>query len=347
MTVTSKTESRKSPAQSPAIVRAGPLMSIPVLLHEHGCEPEPILDSLGFKPGQFEDPDFELPFIPTSRLIERCVEVTGCEHFGLLMGMRAEPSSLGIAGFMLSTAHDVETALQALLRHLDLHDTGGTASLATNGDLTSLGYAIHLPGVSASNQIYDHSMTVACKIMRGLCGEDWNPSEVLLSRPAPQDTAPYTQFFKAPIRFNTTGSAVVFPAKWLQHKLPNDDPLLFDYLERKAAELHQGQALDLINRLHRFMRNSLITQECSARAAAQHLDIHERTLNRRLQEQGTTFRDEVSKVRYAMAQSFLANSEASNAEIALALGYTNATTFSHAFKRWSGMSPAQWRGRQT
>jgi AraC-like DNA-binding protein len=44
---------------------------------------------------------------------------------------------------------------------------------------------------------------------------------------------------------------------------------------------------------------------------------------------------------------FLINSEASNAEIALALGYTDATAFSHAFKRWSGMSPAQWREQHT
>jgi AraC-like DNA-binding protein len=46
-----------------------------------------------------------------------------------------------------------------------------------------------------------------------------------------------------------------------------------------------------------------------------------------------------------MAKSFLANTEASNIEIALALGYTDATTFSHAFKRWSGIPPAQWRSK--
>jgi AraC-like DNA-binding protein len=321
-------------------------MSIPVILHEHGCEPEPILGSLSFKLSQFDDPDNELPFIPTSRLIARCVDVTGCEHFGLLMGMRAEPSSLGIAGFMLLTAHDVDTALHALKRHLDLHDQGGVLTLSTDGEFTALGYAVHLSGVSATAQIYDMSIVLACKIMRNLCGEDWNPAEVLLSRPPPQDPAPYDLFFKAPIRFNATGSAVVFPTHWLQHKLPSHDLLLFDYLERKAAELHQDKKVDLINQLHRFVRIALVTQDCTSSAAAQHLGIHERTLNRRLHDQGTTFRNVVNEVRYAMAQSFLANSEATNAEIALALGYTDATTFSHAFKRWSGMSPAQWRERQ-
>lgn len=342
-----KTNRKSMPAQKLALVRAGPLMSLPAILREQGCEPDSILCSMGFTPNQFENPDNELPYIPTSRLIARCVEATGCKHFGLLMGMRATPSSLGIAGFMLSTAHDVNAALQALLRHLDLHDTGGIASLATNGELSILGYAIHLPGVSATEQIYDHSMAISCQIMRGLCGEDWIPTEVLLSRPTPEDPAPYKRFFKSPIHFNAPENAIVFPGRWLQHKLSSEDAFLYDYLERKAAELHLSQKNDLIDQLHRFVRNTLITQRCSANAAAQHVGIHERTLNRRLQEHGTTFRQVVNEVRYAMARSFLANSEANNAEIALALGYTDASTYCHSFKRWSGMSPAQWRDQHT
>ena len=333
------------PAQLLATVRAGPMMSIPDILREQGCEPGEILGELGFKLSQFEDPDHELPYITTSRLIARCVQATGCNHFGLLIGMRAEPSSLGIAGFMLSTAQDVNAALQALRRHLDLHDQGGTVSIVTDGNHTSLSYTVHLPEVSAIDQIYDQSMAIACKIMRGLCGEDWNPTEVFLSRAQPQDPSLYRKFFKAPIRFNATESAIVFPSRWLKHQLLREDQFLFDYLERKAVELHHDQEKDMINQLHRFVRNTLITQGCTASKAAQHLGIHERTLNRRLQEHGTSFRDEVVRVRYAMAKSFLANTEASNIEIALALGYTDATTFSHAFKRWSGTPPAQWRSK--
>ena len=103
---------------------------------------------------------------------------------------------------MLSTAHDVNAALLSLRRHLDLHDQGGAVSIVTDGDLTSLSYAIHLSGVSATDQIYDQSIAIACKIMRGLCGEDWNPTKVLLSRPPPLNPALYKNFFKAPIRFN-------------------------------------------------------------------------------------------------------------------------------------------------
>ena len=328
-------------------MRAGPQMSLIAILREHDIEPEPVLESYGLELRHFESPDSEQPFIPVSRFYERCVELTGCEHLGLLVGMRADPSSLGIAGFMLRTAQDVDMALHALMRHLDLHDQGGVVTLNTNGTFTSLGYALHLTGVSATEQIYDQSMTTACNIMRSLCGEDWNPTEVLLSRSKPRDTTPYRQVFRAPVRFNASESAIVFPSRWLKHKLPSKDPLLFEYLEQKAAELRSNKEMELIGQLHRFVRSTLITRACTASEAAQYIGVHERTLNRRLRERGTGFRNEVNVVRYAMARSFLANSEATNAEIALALGYTDATTFIHAFKRWSGMSPAQWRERQT
>ena len=327
------------------MVRAGPLMGLIAILQEHDIEPESILKSFGFKVSNFQNPDFELPFITTSRFIARCVEVTECEHLGLLNGMRADPSSIGIAGFMLRTARDVDTALHALQRHLDLHDTGGTVTLITDGKYTSLGYAVHLSGVSALDQIYDQSITIACNIMRSLCGDDWNPTEVLLSRPKPENTAPYKHFFKAPIRFDAAESSIIFPTRWLKHKLPTEDPLLFEYLEKKAQELHQDKEHDLVTQLRRYIRNKLITKECTAGDAAKHIGLHERTLNRRLHELGTTFRDEVNEVRYALARSFLANSHATNAEIALALGYTDATTFNRSFKRWSGTSPAEWRNQ--
>ena len=327
------------------MVRAGPLMGLIAIMQDHGIEPEPILKSFGFKVSNFQNPDFELPFIPTSRFIAHCVEVTECEHLGLLNGMRADPSSIGIAGFMLRTARDVDTALHALQRHLELHDTGGTVTLNTDGKYTSLGYAVHLSGVSALDQIYDQSIAIACNIMRSLCGDDWNPTEVLLSRPKPENTAPYKHFFKAPIRFDAAESSIIFPTRWLKHKLPTEDPLLFEYLEKKAQELHQDKEHDLVTQLRRYIRNKLITKECTAGDAAKHIGLHERTLNRRLHELGTTFRDEVNEVRYALARSFLANSHATNAEIALALGYTDATTFNRSFKRWSGTSPAEWRNQ--
>jgi len=327
------------------VVRVGPLMSIPAILRELDCEPGPILDSVGLKPAQFEDPDIRIPYVAASKLLAHCVAATGCRHFGLLVGERAGPSSLGIAGFMLRTAPDVATALRALVGHLGLHDQGGVPTLVTSGGVTLLGYAIYQPGVEATGQIYDLSIAVACNIMRALCGAGWNPSEVLLSRRPPHDPTPYRRFFRAPVRFGEDESAVVFPTRWLDHRLSTADPLLHRHLERQARERHAYEDANVVGALRRLLRQCLSTQKCAITDIAKQLDMHERTLNRRLRAEGTTFRRELEEIRYGVAQRFLTGSTAPLSEIATALGYADASTFNRAFKRWSGLAPAQWRAR--
>jgi hypothetical protein len=192
-------------------VRIGPLAGLPAILRELGHDPEPIFGRVGFKLAQFADPDTVISFVGASRLLALSVAATGCQQLGLLLGERSGPSSLGIAGFLLRTAPDVRTALTDVVRHLDLHDQGGVPMLLVKGDVTFLGYAIHQPAAQATDQIYDLAITIACNIMRHLCGARWNPAEVLLSRAPPEDPAPYKRFFRAHLLFDASQSAVVFP----------------------------------------------------------------------------------------------------------------------------------------
>ncbi len=337
---------RRAPVPNGAVdatVRVGPLMGVPAVLRELGREPEPVFDSAGLGLAQFADADTEISYLAASRLLARCVAATGCRHFGLLVGERAGPSSLGVAGFMLRSAPDVGTALRGLVQHLDLHDQGGVATLLVKGGATLLGYAIHQPAAEATDQIYDFSMAVACNIMRGLCGERWNPTEVLLSRRRPQDLAPYRRCFRAPLRFNADQSAVVFPTRWLDHQIPSADPLLHRHLEREARELHALRNANILGKLRGLLRKSLVAGNCSVTDVARQLCLHERTLNRRLQEEGTSFRNELDGIRYEMARHLLAESAMPIARIASTLNYADVSAFSRAFKRWTGITPAQWR----
>ncbi len=211
------------------------------------------------------------------------------------------------------------------------------------GGVTQLGYAIHLPGAEATDQIYDLSIAVACNIMRGLCTEEWNPTEVLLSHRRPQDLAPYRRFFRAPIRFNADQCAVVFPTSWLDHRIPSADALLHRHLEREAAELHVLQKTNIVGDLRRLLRKSLMTGKCTAVDIARQLRMHERTLNRRLREEGTSFHQELDDIRYAIARQYLTESSMPLARIAKALNYADTSAFSRAFKRWAEMTPSQWR----
>jgi AraC-like DNA-binding protein len=320
-------------------------MGLPALLRDLDCDPKPVFEQAGFDLARFSDPDNTLPFVPASRLLEHCAKTTGCAHLGFLLGERADPSSLGLPGFMLRTAPDVGAALKALTDHLDLHDQGGMVTLVTKGGVTRFGYAIHLPGVAAADQIYDLSITIACRIMRGLCGTGWYPAEVRLARRPPPDPSSYRRFFRAPLRFNADVNALVFPARWLGKPLASADPLLHRHLEREAAELHSRQPTSLAGELRKLLRTAMAARKTGVSDIAEQLHLHERTLNRRLRQEGTTFRRELERVRYEVARQLLADTAMPLSKIAAALDYADSTAFSRAFKRWAGSTPASWRTR--
>lgn len=337
--------SRQAKSQYCGIVRIGPLMGIPTLLRSLGHDPQPIFDSVGLKMEQFAYPNSTISFLDASRLLALCVAKMGCQHFGLLLGKPVRTSSLGITGMLLQAAPNVGKGLSDLIRHFELHDQGGVPTLLIKGKVALLGYAVYQRDAESINQIYDLSISIACNIMRDLCGEDWNPAEVLLSRPCPPDQMPYKRFFRAPIRFNESQNAIVFSSHWLKHPLPGADPLLHRYLEEEAQDLYAQRDTNLVHTLSGILRRLMVTQTCSVANAANILHLHERTLNRRLRDEGTSFRQELDNTRYEVAKQFLAGSRVPLEKLATVLGYSDKTAFSRAFKRWSGITPAKWRVR--
>jgi len=329
--------------QYPATARVGPLTNIPFLLRSLGYQPEPILATSGFKTAQFEDPDNRLSYLALSKLLAHCVEVTGCNHFGFLLGIHANPSHLGIAGFLLQSAPDVGSALNSLINYLDLHDQGGLVSLAVTDHTALFGYIIILPNVEATEQIYDMSLVMGCKVMRAICGEKWNPDEVLLAHNKPSDLLPYKTFFRAPIRFNSLENTLVFSKDCLQQNIPTADPLLQSHLLREADKQHTEQYTDLLRPLQQLLVHSLANKQITATDIARQLGIHERTLHRRLKSSGTSFSYELEQSRYAISQQLLTETKESLLDIALALGYSNVSAFSRAYKQWSGKAPGLWR----
>ena len=325
------------------IVRIAPLVAIPTLLSEHGCDPDTLFRQAGLSLELWKDPDTEISFIAASRLLEVSATATGCDHFGLLLGERVEIASIGLPGLLLGCAPDPGIAIETLRDHLNLHDSGGLVTFETVDEMARFGYAILQPGTRAIDQIYDLSIAVACKIMRGLCGIQWSPKQVSLSRKRPGDIRPYTHFFQAPVEFGAAGNNFEFPASWLNHPNASANPHLFRYLSEHVVEMQARHHSTFMSNLQRIMLNAMFHQRCSVEYVAGMLGMHQRTLNRRLGEINTSFRQELEKLRFELARQLLANQQLSINEIASFLDYSDQAAFSRAFKRWSGVSPSDWR----
>ena len=110
---------------------------------------------------------------------------------------------------------------------------------------------------------------------------------------------------------------------------------------------HAGPAkADIVAALRRALGRGLGDRTVSGEELARRLSMHRRTLNRRLEAEGTTFREVLDAVRYKRACELLRNPNLSIADISPRLGYGEPSAFSRAFRRWSGMTPLQWRARR-
>jgi AraC-like DNA-binding protein len=272
------------------------------------------------------------------------VRRTRCAHFGLLVGEHVNLQSLGIAGRLALNTRSVGAALQELIAYFALHDNGGVPSLAIHDATASYAYGLHTPGIRSADQVYDLSAVALRNILRQLCGPAWRPDFVLLPRHRPADLRPYREILASPIRFDAVQCAINFPAAWLQQPLADADPLLHSLLRERAVSVLAAQHPPLRTEVRRVVRLLLAGGECSRAAAAAQLGMHERTLGRRLQEAGTTFQALLDEARSDLARQLLRSTRTPVARISTSLGYRDPTVFTRAFRRWTGVTPRQFRG---
>jgi hypothetical protein len=258
-------------AVAPGHVRIGPIMGVPSVLAELGIAPDPLLAEFDLDLATFTDPEHRVPYRTVARLFDRCVAATSCHHFGLLVGSRAGLSSLGVVGYLASSAPNVGTALE-ILRHVNsVADAGGTVTLDCRESIVSLGYDVVEPGLEHTGQLAAAAIAIGFNILRALCGPQWQPHDVQFSFAAPRALAPFRKVFSLKPRFDQEHSAIAFPARWLANPPPGADPILHRMMKERIDELLAGDTDDVIGRVRRLLRarpSSSCATRCSSNSRA-------------------------------------------------------------------------------
>ncbi|CCB64966.1 putative Helix-turn-helix-domain containing protein AraC type [Hyphomicrobium sp. MC1] len=324
-------------------VRVGPIMAIPAVLREFGVKPQRAFSVAGIDPRIFQNPDNRIPLEEIGRLLEVCIELTGCGHFGVLVGERFDLRSFGALGCLLRNSASVGDALRSLVLHLHVHDRGAApVLLAPHPSKIILGYSVYRSETPAIPQIYDAAIAIAYKILQELCGPAWKPQTVQFSYRRPSNIEPYRRIFQSPVRFGAEVSGIVFPAFYLQRPISDADPSLHDILVAAMENAANGR-LSLSEKVQEVLPQMVLGGTSAANVVARLFDMPERTLRRRLATEGKNLQHLVQQARFELAQQMLKNTERPVTGIAASLRYEDANAFSRAFRKWAGVSPQQWR----
>jgi AraC-like DNA-binding protein len=320
--------------------RVGALSAVPALLHELGARSREVLARAHLPTDALRDPDARIPYAAMGRLFARAAAATAQPAFGLLAGRAWHLADLGLIGTVVRNCRTVGEALEALTVYQHLNSAGGVTVFTRDGATADLGHAIYAPNVEGVDQIYDAVLAVGCNFMRELAGSRWRPGEVFLPHRVPDDRAIYRSVFGVVPHFDAASCALRFPAHWLERPVEGVDAVR----KREAlAAIHRLGPPDFVEVARRALRRLLLSGSSSGNALAAMLSMHRRTLNRRLTDEGTTFRALIDDVRLEVARQLLAYSELPLDDVAAALGYAGMGPFTHSFRRWTGMAPGRWR----
>lgn len=264
---------------------------------------------------------------------------------GLHLGQTLRTAHLGALGYVLQACDDLGAALLRIERyHRLVHDINPIEHDVAGGCVElRWGTTQGRPGA-----LFDETgITAIVKLARELCGQRLPIERVDFVNPKPRRLQPYTAFFGCPVRFDQPLTRLVIPLSSLQTPLAQPDPLLRRLMEEQvdAALAQLPEAGDLAAATRRVVAHLAPHGTPELDQVAHELRLSPKVLYRRLAAQGHCYRDLREAALKQVAELHLRDRRLTLAEVGLLLGYSEQSAFTRAFKRWTGLSPLQWRQR--
>jgi AraC-like DNA-binding protein len=291
------------------------------------------------------------PILPGSRLSYRKVDrvraraaaLTGDEAFGLRAAMAFHPSQLGALGYAWLASSSLHTALLRAHRYVRVLNDTASFEVAVDGGLLVASISV---GQDSQNRWVrdDGQMALLVTLCRSICGRQFSPAWLSLRHAAPLDPAPYRDLFRCPLEYGAALNALAVPLAAADRLLPGGNPQLAQMSEqvviRRLARLDRS---NVSNRVRAAIMESLPSGNVSDESIAADLHMTPRTMNRRLRQEGQSFRGLLKEVRQDLAEQYMLDDSLTLTEISFLLGFAEMSSFSRAFKKWRGVSPSEAR----
>ena len=313
------------------------------LLESYGHSPGDVFQAAGIEPELLKKPGARIRYVAVNRAWRRAAELVEDECFGLQGPKFWHPSYLYGLGYAWLASHSLRESLQRFVLYLDIVSEGKGISLEEDLAGFKICFDLKSEGLQVAAQV-DCLIAVIYHMCRLNYGEELQPMSVSFQHPPPVCAEAYQRHFQAPVRFSEPADCILFPLDAVEKVLPGTNPqfarmhdqLNVDYL----AQLREG---DLVHRVKAGIIDALPSGPVANEKVARDLGMSVRSLQRRLAEAGTSFRDLLDASRQEMALNYIREAEVELAEIAFLLGFSDQSAFSRAFKRWTGNTPNEVR----
>lgn len=316
------------------------------LVEQEGGSLDELLTPLGFDVSSFDAEQVTLPWARYKALVLRSNEQVNFAPLGYIMGERLILSTHGILGYAAMSATTVKDVIDLLQRFLPLrtelvsihaHAKGNEYRVVflANRDLESLHRTTFETIVLAAKNVLDFVTMghAGIRYVAFSCSAGSEEQERIAQR-----------YLRCEVRYQHDWAGIALSRDILDTPLTMANSASFkealNICEMELAKLKQRHLLsDQVRQLMLKSYGHFPTLEHTA----QSFHLTPRTLHRRLQEEGTSYKQILETVRHTLALQYLQGGHMRIQEVAYALGYSDMANFRRAFKRWEGVAPSEYQ----
>lgn len=332
-------------------ISAKVLANIVVELRSQGAAVDRLLRKHVGYAGNFTDPREKMPLARFVDFLEAAAQALGEPLLGAKLGARSRMEDLGVIGLMFMASNNLQVALGQLREFFPVLQGATRVELDARDAMPEFVYQILVPSIWPRRQDAEFTLSATCSAIRSLLGEGWSPAEVHFEHPrAYSDTrdvySALHEIFRAPVLFNQPANRLILDPQDLSRPVAPRGEGMLSHLQQHLKELmraHEPCVDSCASQVSQIIAKRLGYADLEVQSIAAELGLSSRTLQRRLADEGTSLRDLVRRHRAQIVDRLLKDPKTKMTVIAHDVGYADATTFSRAFKRWSGDTPRDHR----
>lgn len=325
-------------------VRAANFSGLADVARQLGRDARGIVERHGMEARVLTDPESLIAPQQLADTLEYCSSLFDDALFGLHIGALQDPEVFGCVTALCRSAPTVRAGIRCLIDYLPVvHAPDCEVVLIEGRETAELAWLVNTD-IGVNDQANYQAAMLNVKLLQSIGGPSFKPSWVSLSAETrPSDMPELEKALGCKVTPRAKHNSIAFPVHALEQPVPSANRLLFRLLGGYLETVKAAHSQSIIDRVESYIRGSLASGNCTIERCADKIGTSVRTLQARLAADGARFSELVERQRAALAKSHLAQRQLSLDEIADRLGYGEQTSFGRAFKRWTGMTPQQFR----
>jgi AraC-like DNA-binding protein len=310
-----------------------------------GLDTDRILDAVGLQRATILDADTRIPIEQMQALWRKAYELSNDPNLALHAVEVLPFGAYRVIDFLAASAPTIGAAIAKVSDYFPLVNTAVRLPYEVGDDRVAVALEAPSRPSVVTRPYAEYTLAAVFIRTRIATHQAYRLLRVEFSHPRPDDTSEHERVFECPVSFGERACRMILARAVWDTPRAGSNPALFSVLDTHARMLldRLPGPSGLVGRVRDAIEEELRGGKPRLESIARRMAMSPRTLQRRLADEGVVFNDVLDELRLRAAKAYLSQRDVAAAEVAYLLGFAAQSAFNHAFKRWTGQTPTEYR----